>query len=171
MPDDITHQERLERNASSGLRGILQSKERETERGEISCNAFGYQRQPEHLSAIEFRFLTGDSMWFPYNSMGACRHIPSEGLLLKFSGDLIYLVLIRGSNLDRGIDGKATDLIHAGLQRHHVLWLREMTPAEIREVGETGPTIDSIQVAEFESHAALKEWLRKHAPAFMPIAE
>ncbi len=43
MPDDITHQERLERNASSGLRGILQTKEREAERGEISCNAFGYQ--------------------------------------------------------------------------------------------------------------------------------
>ena len=97
---------------------------------------------------------------------GACRHIPSEGLLLKFSGDLIYLVLVRGSNLDRGIDGKATDLIHAGLQRQHVLWLKEMTPAEIREVGDTGPTIDSIQVAEFESHAALKEWIKAKAPPF-----
>ena len=86
--------------------------------------------------------------------------------MLKFSGDLVYLVLIRGSNLDRGIDGKATDLIHAGLQRHHVLWLREMTPAEIREVGESGPTIDSIEVAEFESHAAIKEWIGKHAQAF-----
>jgi hypothetical protein len=32
-----------------------------------------------------------------------------------------------------------------------------MTPTEIREVGETGPTIDSITVAEFETHAALKE--------------
>jgi hypothetical protein len=166
MLDDITHQERLERNPSSGLRGILQSKDPEAERGVTSCKAFEYQRQPEHLAAIEFRFLSGDSMWFPYSSMGACRHIPSEGLLLKFSGDLIYLVLIRGSNLDRGIDGKATDLIHAGLQRHHVVWLREMTPAEIREVGEAGPTIDSIQVAEFESHAALKEWLKAKAPAF-----
>jgi hypothetical protein len=28
------------------------------------------------------------------------------------------------------------------------------------------PTIDSIEVAEFESHAALKEWLNKKAPAF-----
>ena len=35
-----------------------------------------------------------------------------------------------------------------------------------RQVGETGPTIDSIEVAEFESHAALKEWLRQHAPDF-----
>jgi hypothetical protein len=167
MLDDITHQERLERNPSSGLRGILQSKDAEAERGVASCKAFGYHLGPEHLTAIEFRFLSGDGMWFPYSSMGACRHIPSEGLLLKFSGDLIYLVLIRGSNLDRRIDGKATDLIHAGLQRHHVLWLREMTPAEIREVGESGPTIDKIEVGEFESHAALKEWLEKKAPPFL----
>jgi hypothetical protein len=166
MPDDITHQDRLERNPPSGLRGILQSKEPEAERGMASCKAFGYHLGPEHLSAVEFRFLNGDSMWFPYSSMGACRHIPSEGLLLKFSGDLVYLVLIRGSNLDRGIDGKALDLIHGGLQRHHVLWLREMTPTEIREVGETGPTIDRIEVAEFESHAALQEWLKAKAPAF-----
>jgi hypothetical protein len=41
-----------------------------------------------------------------------------------------------------------------------------MTPTEIREVGETAPTIDSIQVADFESHAALKEWLKAKAPAF-----
>jgi hypothetical protein len=98
--------------------------------------------------------------------MGACRHIPSEGLLLKFSGDLIYLVLIRGSNLDRGIDGKANDLIHAGLQRQHVLWLREMTPAEIRDVGETGPTIDKIEVGECDSYASVKDWIKAKAPAF-----
>jgi hypothetical protein len=41
-----------------------------------------------------------------------------------------------------------------------------MTPAEIREVGETGPTIDKIEVAEFESHAALNEWISAKAPAF-----
>jgi hypothetical protein len=32
-----------------------------------------------------------------------------------------------------------------------------MTEEEIRQVGDTGPTIDSIQVAEFESQDALKE--------------
>jgi len=69
--------------------------------------------------------------------------------------------------LHRGIDGKATDLIHAGLQRQHVLWLREMAPAEIREVGETGPTIDRIEVAEFETRAALKKWLEAKALAFL----
>jgi hypothetical protein len=42
-----------------------------------------------------------------------------------------------------------------------------MTPEEIRQVGEKGPTIDSIELAEFESNDALKEWLGKKAPAFV----
>jgi hypothetical protein len=41
-----------------------------------------------------------------------------------------------------------------------------MTPAEIREVEESGPTIDKIEVGEFETHEDLKEWLGKHATAF-----
>jgi hypothetical protein len=167
MLDDFTHQDRLERNGSSGLRGILQNRETEPERGVGSCKAFGYHLAPEHLSGVELRFLNGDSLWFPYSWLGTCRHTPSEGVLLKFNGDLVYLVLIRGSNLDRGIDGKSIDLIHAGLQRHHVLWLREMTPAEIREVGETGPTIDKIEVGECDSYAAVKEWLKVNAPPFV----
>jgi hypothetical protein len=167
MLDDITHQERLQRNPpTTGLSGILQGKEPAADRGVASCKAFGYHLGPEHLSAVEFRFLNGDSMWFPYSSMGACRHIPSEGLLLKFSGDLIYLVLVRGSNLDRGIDGKANDLIRAGLQRQHALWLREMTPKEKQTVGDTEPSIDRIEVGAFETHEALKKWLEAKAPAF-----
>jgi hypothetical protein len=47
------------------------------------------------------------------------------------------------------------------------LWLREKTPEEIRQVGDTGPTIDSIEVAEFASQEAQKEWLSQKAPAFL----
>jgi hypothetical protein len=61
----------------------------------------------------------------------------------------------------------AINLTHAGIERHHVLWVREMNPEEIRQVGEKGPTIDSIEVAEFESHDALKDWLKRKAPAFL----
>jgi hypothetical protein len=43
-----------------------------------------------------------------------------------------------------------------------VLWLREMTPAQIREVGQTRPTFDKIDVAAFEALSALKA----KAPAF-----
>ena len=36
--------------------------------------------------------------------LGPWQYNPSEGLLLKFSGDLVYLVLIRGSNLDKPLE-------------------------------------------------------------------
>jgi hypothetical protein len=81
-----------------------------------------------------------------------------------------HVVLIRGSNLDQPLNEGSINLTRGGLQRHRVLWVREMTKEEIRRVGETGPTIDSIEVAEFESHDALKEWLSKKAPAFVPKA-
>lgn len=59
---------------------------------------------------------------------------------------------IRGSNLDKPLTESNVDLTHAGLQRHRVLWIREMSEEDIRTVGETAPTIDSIEVAEFASH-------------------
>jgi hypothetical protein len=42
-----------------------------------------------------------------------------------------------------------------------------MSKEDIQQVGDSGPTIDSIQVQEFESQAALKEWLKQNAPAFV----
>jgi hypothetical protein len=88
-------------------------------------------------------------------------------LLLTFTGNLVYLVLIRGSNLDRPLKEGAINLTHAGLQRHRVLWIREMSAEDIRQVGDKGPTIDSITVAEFESQAELKAWLERTAPDFV----
>jgi hypothetical protein len=61
----------------------------------------------------------------------------------------------------------AINLTPGRLQRHRVVWIREMPEADIKQVGDTGPTIDRIQVEEFESQAALKEWLSKNAPAFV----
>lgn len=143
-------------------------KDGDAESVEESCAAFGYLRGIRELgSAIEFRFRDGNSAWFPYSWLGPWWYNPSEGLLLKFSGDLVYLVLIRGSNLDKPLNDGAINLTTGGLQRHRVVWIREMTEAEIRQVGETSPTIDSIQVSQFESHAALKEWLAKNAPSFV----
>lgn len=136
--------------------------------GEACCPAFGYLRGiRDHASAIEFRFRDGNSVWFPYGWLGTWWYNPSEGLLLKFTGDLVYLVLIRGSNLDKPLSEGSIDLLHAGLQRHRVLWIREMSEEDIQKVGESGPTIDSIHVVEFESNAELKEWLGKEAGGFL----
>ncbi len=138
------------------------------EGGEGACPAFGYLRGlHERASAVEFRMKGGNSVWFPYNWLGTWKFDPSAGLLLKFSGDLVYLVFIRGSNLDKPIEDSGIDLIRAGFQRHRVLWVREMAEDDIRQQGDSGPTIDSIQVAEFESHDALKEWLGKTAASFL----
>jgi hypothetical protein len=167
MRDDTTHKDHWKQTPpSQGLSGILQSKDGDSE-GVAACKAFGYLRGiRDHSAAVEFRFRNGSSMWFPYTWLGNWCFNPSEGLLVKFSGDLVYLVLIKGSNLDRPLKDGAVTLTHAGLQRHRLLWVREMTEQEIRHVGETEPTIDSIEIAGFESHAELKEWQSQKAPAF-----
>jgi hypothetical protein len=167
MTDEPTHQERLQRNPHlDGLTWL--AKDADADAGEASCDAFGYLRGLRDSSAaVEFRFRDGNSHWFAYSLLGTWQHNPSEGLLLKFSGDLVYAVLIRGSNLDRPLKEGAIDLIHAGLQRHRVLWVREMAPEEIRQIGDKGPTIDSIEIGEFESNQALREWLKQKAPAFV----
>jgi len=172
MTDDKpTHRDRLKKLLHSDAKATnpLQQVE-ETEEKEGSCAAFGYLRGiKDHPGAVEFRFRDGNSAWFPYAWLGPWKYNPSEGLLLKFSGDLVYLVLIRGSNLDKPLNEGAINLTTGGIQRHRVVWIREMPEAEIKQVGDTGPTIDSIEVAEFESHAAQKEWLTEHAPAFLRI--
>jgi len=75
--------------------------------------------------------------------------------------------LIRGSNLDKPLSDSTTNLTTSGSQRHRIVWMREMSEEAIRQVGETGPPIHRIEVDEFESQAALKEWLKEHAPAFL----
>lgn len=169
MTDKPTHQERLKKLLQSeGKAAPAPPKDAEAEEVEMSCGAFGYLRGvPDRPGSIEFRFRDGNSSFFPYAWLGPWRFDRSEGLLLKFSGDLVYLVLIRGSNLDKPLNEGAINLTTGGLQRHRVVWIREMAEADIQQVGETGPTIDSIEVAEFESQAALKEWLSQKAPAFV----
>jgi hypothetical protein len=169
MVDDITYEGRLQRQSHRAVQATPPpKKEPEVEGVEASCGAFGYLRGlRDQSAAVELRFRDGNSTWFPYSWLGTWDYNPSEGLLLKFSGDLVYLVLIRGSNLDRPLNEGAINLTHAGLQRHRVLWVREMSEEEIRQVGENGPTIDSIDVGEFESHGDLKDWLEKKAPAFL----
>jgi hypothetical protein len=43
------------------------------------------------------------------------RWLGRNQLLLTFTGDLVYLVLIRGSNLDRPLNQSAINPTHAGL--------------------------------------------------------
>jgi hypothetical protein len=169
MSDKPTHRDRLKSILDSdGNAGQSGKQEADGEEVGSPHAAFGYLRGIKDLpGSVELRFRSGNSLWFPYGWLGPWQYNPSDGLLLKFSGDLVYLVLIRGSNLDKPVSEGAINLTTGGLQRHRVVWVREMTETDIRQVGETGPTIDRIEVAEFESHQELREWLKKHAPAFL----
>lgn len=142
--------------------------EAKPEEEEASCPAFGFLRGiRERALAVEFRFRDGNSECYEYSHLASFRFNPSVGLLLKFTGDLVTLVLIRGSNLDALVNQGEINLTDRGLQRHRITWVREMDEEELRRVGEGGPTIDSIEVAEFESQEQIKEWLKKNAQAFV----
>ena len=136
------------------------------EDGEGACGAFGYLRGTRDKAlAVAFRFADGNTETLPYSHLAGWRFDPSVGLLLRYTADVVTLVLVRGSNLDVPV-GAGVDLLAGGLQRHRVVWVREMDAAAVKAVGDTGPTVDKIEVAEFDAHADLKAWLAKTAPAF-----
>jgi hypothetical protein len=140
-------------------------KERDTGE-EGACPAFGYLRGlHDRALAVEFRFRNGNSEWFPYSWLGPWKYDPSAGVLLKFTGDLVTLVLIRGSNLGALVN-TSVNLTDRGLQRHRIVWVREMDDLELRRAGKGEPTIDCIVIAEFASQEEQDEWLKKKAPGF-----
>ncbi len=173
----------LERNRDSHLVSSLfdrPSKGKESKWGagseqdaeeEESCLAFGFLRGiRDRALAIQLRFRDGNSDWFEYSHLSSWRHNPSVGLLLRFTGDVVTLVLISGSNLDGLVSPHAINLTDRGLQRHRITWVREMDEDELRKAGEGQPTIDKIEVAEFENGEEITEWLKKHAPLFVRAA-
>ena len=49
----------------------------------------------------------------------------------------------------------------------HRLWIERLDEEELRETGEDGPTIDGIEVGEFETLEEQRAWLQGRAPAFL----
>lgn len=151
----------------ASLREGQKTEDKDTDPGEASCPAFGYLRGLDQRAlAVEFRYRDGNSDWYSYGLLSNWRYNPSVGLLLKFTSDVTTLVLIRGSNLDALVGDKAINLTDRGFQRHRILWVREMGKGELQQVGQAGPTVDRIEVAEFESGEEVREWLRQNAPVF-----
>lgn len=75
-------------------------------------------------------------------------------------------MLIRGSNLDAPMGEGSVNLTDRGFQRHRILFVREMDEEELRKAGQGEPTIDRIEVADFESSEELRQWLKQAAPVF-----
>ena len=143
-------------------------KGREAEGEEASCKAFGYLRGiQDRALAVRLIFRNGNSLCLPYSWLGPWEYNPSVGLLVKFTGDAVLLVLIRGSNLDGLVGGASVNLTDRGLQRHRIVWMKEMDEDELRRAGEGEPTVDRIDVAAFVSQEKLREWVSQQAPAFV----
>lgn len=139
---------------------------------EESCAAFGFLRGLHDRGLmVELRFRTGNTHSFPYSWLGPVQFNPSVGLLLRFTGDVVTLVLIRGSNLDAVVKDRGVNMTDRGLQRHRVTWVREMDEDELRRAGTGEATVDRIELAEFESVEEQRKWLGKHAAVFLPSQE
>ncbi len=140
---------------------------REAEGEEASCKAFGFLRGVQDRAlAVRFCFRSGNTICLPYTWLGPWEYNPSVGLLVKFTGDAVVLVLIRGSNLDAQVGGASVNLTDRGLQRHRITWVRQMDEDELRRAGEGEPTVDRIDVAAFVTQEKMREWVSRMAPAF-----
>ena len=166
MADDSNYRARNPRLPS--YLGEHAAPEVQVDSDEETCPAFGFLRgQHERGVAVEFRLRNGNSEWFAYSCLVSFRHDPSVGLLLRFTGDALTLVLVGGSNLDAPVGEATVNLTDRGLQRHRITFVREMDEEELRRVGSTGPTIDGIDIAEFETIQEMRDWLKERAPAFL----
>jgi hypothetical protein len=90
------------------------------------------------------------------------------GLLLTFSGDVVTLVLIRGSNLATVSGESGINLTDRAFQRHRITYARKMDENELRKAKQGEPTTDRIEVGEFETREEAGEWINKTAPLFLP---
>lgn len=138
------------------------------EEDEEACAAFGYLRGiRDRALSLECRFANGNSKAFPYSWLGPSTYNPSAGLLLKFVGDLIYLVLLEGSNLNALVNN-AVSLYDRGILRHRVCWVREMTRPELQKAREGEVMVERIRVISHrpDEEPQGAEWLapfREHA--------
>lgn len=113
---------------------------------EEECGCFGYLRGIRDTAlSLEFRFANGNREAFPYSWLGPVTYNPSAGLLLKFVGDLIYLVLLEGSNLNALVNG-AVSLYDRGIQRHRITWVREMTRQQVQQAADGDVTVERIRL-------------------------
>lgn len=86
------------------------------------CGAFGFLRGARDRAVmLDFRFLTGNRVAFPYAFLERVSYDPSDGVELRFLG---VVVTLRGRNLSRAT-AAGVSLVDA-LHRHRVAWVGEV---------------------------------------------
>jgi hypothetical protein len=125
--------------------------------------AFGFLRGVRDRALnIEFRrAVEGDEVSFPYGWLGPTRHHPSIGIQLLFAGSELYLVSLRGRNLNSSAEG--VSLYDRGILRHRVTWCRETPREESRVLPESACVIERIEIRAVSAEEALR--------VFAPAAE
>jgi hypothetical protein len=132
------------------------------ETDEDQCPAFGYLRGiRDRALTLEFRLANGNSISYPYQWLCPVQYDRSAGLLLKFTGDLIYLVLIEGSNLNVLVNN-SVNLYDRGINRHRISWVREMTRQQVQQAREGEIIIDRIRMVSYrhDQEPGDVEWLK-----------
>jgi hypothetical protein len=139
--------ELLRSRAKLGNHGTAAAPEPDSDEDE--CQAFGFLRGVRDRSLnLELRFLNGNRMMLSYAWWGTAIYNLSHGILCKFVGDLTYLVLIEGSNLNSMLQGGIT-LFDRGLHRHRVIWVREMSRSDQERAAKGETLIDQIRVVSY----------------------
>ncbi len=124
---------------------------------EACCASFGYLRGVrERALELEFRRNDpGDSFTFPYTWLGPTRHHPSTGIQLLFVGPDLFLVTLRGRNLNRTGEG-GVSLYERGLLRHRITWVRDVPREESKGLDPAEAVIERIEIATISPEQAAK---------------
>jgi hypothetical protein len=117
------------------------------EADDVACPSFGYLRGiRERADNIEFRReREGDSLSFPYHWLGPKRYHPSSGIVLLFVGSELYLVTLRGRNLNR-LGEAGVSLYERGILRHRVTWVREVKREESEALPKEECVVERIAI-------------------------
>jgi hypothetical protein len=111
---------------------------------EARSGSFGYLRGGRDRALnLEFRLDGGRSVSFPYSWLGPTRFDPSGGIALVFQGGDLFLVKLRGRNLNPAREEGVG--LYDLLLRHRVVWVREVPSAKSRQRPESECVVDAIE--------------------------
>ena len=106
-----------------------------------NCGAFGWLRDSkERAYMLEIRRKDGNITALGYAWLERCEFNPSEGITLRFTGQVVRLV---GRNLNREMRPHLK--LFEGLVRHRIPWIQEADEPTAMTAGKQATVIESIE--------------------------
>jgi hypothetical protein len=142
------------RRMSTGRRAAVPLSSTSGDEDEESCPAFGFLRGARETALhVSFRFTDGRIVSTPYSWLSVTRFHPSTGIVMLFAGGELFLVTLRGRNLNATLES-GISLYERGLCRHRVVWVRESPPAEARTLPDGACVVEHIDIRTIKSEEA-----------------